>query len=186
MTISEFLSQADQNFQKAAEHLSSEYGSLQTGRANAALVENVKVEAYGTLQPLKAVASVTISDARTIQIQCWDKSLMGATEKALQISDIGIHPVNDGVFIRLNIPQMTAERRKELVKVVNRYAEEARIAVRNERQQILNKFGEMEKNKTISENEFHGAVKKLQDKVDAVNRNIDGLAHKKEEELMKI
>lgn len=186
MTPFDLLSQSEQAFQKALEHLRTQYASLQIGRASAALVEEIKVEAYGTVQPLKSVASIVIPDARTIQIQCWDKSLMHDVEKALQIANLGINPVNDGVFIRLNIPPLTEERRKDLVKVVHRYSEDARIAVRTERQQILNKLDSMKKSKEISEDDFHGSSKKLQEKVDAVNKQIDEVAKKKEQELMNI
>ena len=186
MSTSSFVSQVQQEFDKSLEHLRSELSRLQIGRANAALVEIIKVEAYGTPQPLKSVASVVISDARTIQIQCWDKSLMGEVEKAIQISDIGIHPVNDGVYIRLNIPPLTEDRRKELVKVVNKYAEEARIAVRASRQAVNNKFDAIKKNKEINEDEFHSAAKQVQEKVDAANKVIDEVAKKKEQELMTV
>jgi ribosome recycling factor len=138
------------------------------------------------MQPLKAVANIAVPDAKTVQIQCWDKSLMSAVEKAIQISDIGINPVNDGVYIRLNIPPLTEDRRKDLVKVVHRMAEEARIVVRTERQQANGKIGDLEKAKTISEDDARGFQKKLQDKVDQVNKTIDEVAKKKEVELLTI
>lgn len=186
MAPSDLVSQAELSFQKALEHLRSQYASLQIGRANAALVEGIKVEAYGSFQPLKAIASIVIPDARTIQIQCWDRSLLHEAEKAIQVSGIGLNPVNDGILIRLNIPQLTEERRKDLVKIVHRYSEDARIAVRTERQQILNKLDAMKKAKEITEDELHGSGKKLQEKVDAINKQIDEMAKKKEQDLLSI
>ena len=184
--MSDILTQADQGFQKALEHLRSEFSRLQIGRASAALVEHINVEAYGMSQPLKAVASVSIPDSRTIQIQCWDKGVMHDVEKAIQVSGIGLNPINDGIYIRLNIPQLTEERRKELVKVVYRYAEEAKIGIRNERQQAMNKLDGLKKDKTMPEDEFHGEVKKLQDTVDQFNKMIDEAAKKKEADVMTI
>ena len=102
--MSDFITPAEQGFQKALDHLRSEFSRLQIGRANAALVEGINVEAYGSSQPLKALASVSVPDSRTLQIQCWDKSVMKDVEKAIQISGLGINPVNDGIYIRLNFP----------------------------------------------------------------------------------
>src|SRR5438874_855546 len=124
--ISTFLQDAD----KVLAHLHAEFSKLQTGRANASLVEHIDVDAYGQKMQLKAVASISVQDARTIVIQPWDKSVMGAIEKAIQSSNIGINPVNDGVVIRLSLPSMTEERRLQLVKLVQKLSEESRISLR--------------------------------------------------------
>lgn len=172
-------------FQKDAErilqHLQVEFSKLQTGRANPAIVENVDVEAYGQRVQLKTVAGVSVQDARSIVIQPWDKSLLGAVEKALQIANVGANPVNDGLAIRLNLPPMTEERRKDLVKIVHKLGEEARISVRQVRQTAHDKIKE-EKDEDVKRT-AEGA---LQKEVDAANGKIDDLRKKKEEEIMKI
>lgn len=184
--MSDILVQAEKGFEKALEHLRSEFARLQIGRASAALVEGIHVEAYGSSQPLKALASVSVPDSRTLQIQCWDKAVMKDVEKAIQVSGLGINPVNDGIYIRLNFPQLTEERRKELAKVVHRYSEDAKIAVRTERQHAMGKFDGLKKSKEMAEDEYHGWVKRLQDKVDQCNKMIDEAARKKEVDVLTI
>lgn len=180
------LDTADIQMKKAVEHLKDEFGKLQVGRANASLVEDVKVDAYGSLQPLKAVASVSIPEAKTIQIQPWDRALLGAIEKGIQIANIGLTPNNDGVYIRINIPPLTEERRKDLVKVVGRYTEEAKIGIRNVRQDTNNTFNTMKKDSEMTEDELHGGTKELQNRVDAYNQEIDSMSKKKEQDIMTV
>lgn len=175
-----------QEFEKVLVHLKEEYSRLQVGRANAALVEHVMVEAYGSMQPLKNVASISVPDAKTIQIQPWDRSILSAVEKAIQISDLGLNPVNRGTAILLNIPSLTEERRRDLVKVVNTLAEEARISVRNVRQTAHTKFKTMKQDKQISEDEETGSQKQLQTKVDVANTKIAEMAKAKEEGVMTV
>ena len=177
---------AEQDFQGALQHLKSEFAGLQVGRASAALVENLNVEAYGSVQPLKALASISIPDPKTIQIQPWDRSQLQVVEKAIQNSDIMITPSNDGIVIRLNIPPLTEERRADLSKVVNRLAEEARISVRQSRQKINDQIKEAYKNSEITEDDKLSAEKKLQEKVDEINKEIESLAKAKEAEVMKV
>jgi len=178
------------NFQselnKALTHLKDEYSRLQIGRASAALVEGISVDAYGVKQPLKAMATIAIPDAKTIMIQPWDKGQLGDIEKAIQVSDIGLSPVNDGVSVRLNIPPLTEERRKDLTKVVHRLAEETRIAVRNSRQKMNDTIKSMEKSGDITEDDSRGKSKKLQDKVDVANKSIEDLAKSKENDIMTV
>lgn len=171
---------------KAIDHLKDEFSKLQVGRATPALVEDVKVDAYGSLQPLKAVASVSVPDAKTIQIQPWDRSLLGAIEKGIQIANIGLTPNNDGIYIRINIPPLTEERRKDLVKVVSRYAEDAKIAIRNTRQDTNNSFNAMKKNSEMTEDELHAGMKVIQDHVDRSNREIEEMSKKKEQDIMTV
>lgn len=159
---------------------------MQIGRASAALVEGIQVEAYGTKQPIKAMASISIPDAKTIQIQPWDRSQLGPIEKAIQISDLHIMPVNDGISLRIIMPQMTEERRKELAKVVSRLAEEARIAVRHPRQKALEKAKEMQKNGEITEDQLKGFEKQLQERVDKVNKEIEDASKAKENDVMTV
>lgn len=167
--------------EKVLQHLKGEFSKLQTGRANAALVEHVEVEAYGTRQQLRAIAGVTVPDARTIVIQPWDRSVLGAVEKALSQVDLGGSPTNDGVVIRISLPPMTEERRTHLKKVVAALAEEARIALRKSRQETHDGI-KQEKDEDVKET----LQKALQKAVDDANAKIADLAKKKEEEVMKV
>lgn len=180
------LKQAESDFQKTFQHLKDEYGRLNIGRANAALVEEVKVEAYGGEQPLKAVASISLSDPRTLQIQPWDRNLLAAISKAIQVSDLHLNPTDDGRVIRIAFPALTEERRHDLVKVVHRLAEEARISIRHARQEAHNIFKKMQQDKTLSEDLFHLNMKHLQDEVDEMNGKIDEAAKAKEKEILTI
>lgn len=182
----QLLQQANTDFDQAVLHLKDEYSRLQIGRASAALIEAVQVEAYGTNQPIKAMANISIPDAKTIQIQPWDKGQLGAIEKAIQNSDINISPVNDGVSIRLVMPQLTEDRRRDLSKVVGRLAEEARITVRNIRQKGHDKVREMHKNGEITEDQLHGFEKRLQESVDKVNSKIEEMSKAKESDVMTV
>ncbi len=166
---------------KTLEHLQQEFSKLQTGRANAAVLEHVSIDAYGQRMELKAVASISVQDARSIVIQPWDKSVLGAIEKALQISDLGVSPVNDGVVIRLNFPAMTEERRKHIVKVVGTLSEEAKIRVRKDRQTANDIIKDM-----ADEDEKERAQKELQKLVDDANAKVVALAAAKDKEVMTV
>jgi ribosome recycling factor len=180
------LNQLQTEFDAAINHLKNEYSRLQIGRASPGLVEHIQVEAYGSKQPLKALASVSIPDAKTIQIQPWDKGVLSAIEKAIQASDLNISPLNDGICIRLNLPQLTEERRMELSKIVHKLAEETRITIRQHRQKALDKAKEMEKNSEITEDQLHGFEKKLQEKLTDVNHKVEEMANTKEKEVMTV
>jgi ribosome recycling factor len=170
-----------QDAEKVMHHLLGEFGKLQTGRANASLVEHVDVDAYGQKMQMKAVASISVQDARTIVIQPWDKSVMQAIEKALQASSIGINPVNDGTVIRLNLPSMTEERRLQLVKIVHKLCEESRISLRQARQKALDEIKQLKE-----EDLKKGLENQLQKEVDKYNEKIDDSRKHKEEEVMKV
>lgn len=184
--MDELLQQVQTEFTKILDFLRSEYSRLQIGRASAALVEGLMVEVYGSKQPLKGVASISIPDAKTVQIQPWDKSTLSAIEKAIQASDLNLTPMNDGISIRLNLPPLTEERRRDLTKVVHRMAEEARISTRNSRQRVHDKAKEMEKNKDLTEDQIKLFQKKLQEKVDGTNLEIEKMAKTKESDVMTV
>lgn len=180
------LQAAVQDFEKTVAHLKDEYGRLQAGRANPGLVEGLMIDAYGSMQPLKNVASISVPDPKSLHIQPWDRSLMSAIEKAIQVSDLGLNPNNNGTAIILNIPQLTEERRRDLVKLVNKFAEDARISIRNARQTANSAFKALSQSKQITEDQSTGAEKKLQEKVDEYNKKVAELAKAKEESLMTV
>lgn len=173
-------------FNKAIDHLKDEYSRLQIGRASAAMVENIPVEVYGNLQPLKGVANISIPDPRSLMIQPWDKSNLAAIEKGIIAMNLGLNPVNDGSFIRINFPPLTEERRMELGKRVKQLAEDCRIVVRNLRQVAHNVFKKLKTDNLITEDDIHTADKRLQDKVDEANGKIDELAKNKEKDILTI
>lgn len=186
MTVDSQISEAKALFTKTQEHLKEEYSKLQIGRASSALIENIMVEAYGGSQQMKALAQITIPESRTISIKAWDKALLKNIENAIIAANIGLNPSNNGESILLNIPALTEERRRDVVKVVHKLAEEAKIAVRQMRQKAHQKFKDMEKNDEISEDEATSAEKRLQTAVDEANKAIEDLSKKKEEEVLTI
>lgn len=186
MTIQDIVAASQAEFQKVENHLQEEYSRLQVGRANPSLVEGVMVEVYGSMQPLKAVAGISIPDARTIQIQPWDRGSLAPIEKAILASNLGLNPVNDGIVVRINIPQLTEERRKDLVKVVHKLAEEARISIRNYRQDAHSEFKKLRADSAITEDDQKLGEKLLQEKVDKANENIEHAAKAKEQDVMTI
>lgn len=170
----------------AIEHLRQEFGKVQTGRANPALVEHLMVDSYGTKMPLKSMANVSIPDAKTIAIQPWDRSQIASVEKAIRESNLGLNPMNNGLAIHLNLPPLTEERRKDLVKVVHKLAEEAKITVRTARHEALDQLKALEKGKEIGEDLFHGKEEEIQEKVDGFNTKIEESAKTKEKEVMTV
>ena len=182
MSTDPHIASFHQETEKIFTHLLSEFSKLQTGRASAALVEHVNVEAYGQRQPLKTLAGIAIQDARTIVIQPWDKSILSAVETALQKADLGVSPMNDGVVIRMTLPPMTEERRTQLKKVVHTLAEEARISIRQKRQDIHDAI----KANTKDEDERYSLLELLQKAVEDANKKIEEVMKKKELEIMTI
>ncbi len=174
------------DFTAPINHLKEEYAGLQIGRASSGLVENLTIDAYGSVQPLKAVASISTPDARTVQIQPWDKGMLAAIEKAITDSDLNMNPTNNGAAVILNIPPLTEERRKDLVKIVNRMAEEARISVRNIRHDLMTQYKKQEHEGEMTEDDRVGAERKLQEKVDEANKSVAELAKAKEEAIMTV
>ena len=174
------------NFAAAVSFLKDDIATLRTGRASSAMVDSLIVEAYGSHQPLKAVASITISDAKTIMIDPWDKGLLAAVEKGIRDCGLGLNPVNDGRGIRLNLPELTSERRQELVKLLHHKLEQARIAVRKIREDARDTINTEEKNKSLSEDEKFRQQEDVEKMVKEVNEEIKTVGENKEKEINTI
>ena len=171
---------------KALDHLSEEFGAVRAGRANAKVLDRITVEYYGQDTPLNGIATISSPDARTLVIQPWDTKLLKDIQKAIQVSDLGINPQNDGRVIRLNFPQLTEERRKDLTKQVKRYAEEAKVAMRNIRRDGMDYVKALKKKSEITEDDQKKAEKDLQDLLDKYIKQVDAALAAKEKELMAI
>jgi ribosome recycling factor len=182
----EMIADADLRMKKSAEALRQELLHIRTGKASVALVEPVRVEYYGSEVPLSQVASISTPDSRTITIQPWDKSVLVAIEKAIQKSGLGLTPMNNGTFIRLPIPPLTEERRRELVKVVRKHLEEAKVAVRNIRREANDALKHAEKDGDITEDDSHTAQQKIQELTDQHIQDMDHLLELKEKEIMEV
>ena len=180
------LNEAKEKMPKSEESLTRELGLIRAGRANASLLDRIQVEYYGVPTPLNQIAGISIPEARVLMITPFDKSALENIEKAILASDIGISPTNDGSIIRLVIPQLTEERRKELAKEVSKYGENAKVAVRNIRRDAIDELKKLEKSKDISEDELHTLEKDVQDITDASTKNIDAIVSSKEEELLEV
>lgn len=180
------IDQSAKEMQEALNHLDGDLSALQIGRANAALVSDLRVEAYGTMQGLKALANISVPDPQTIQIQPWDRSVLGAIEKAIKTSNLNLNPMNDGIVVRLNIPPTTEERRKDLVKLVGQKGEECRVSIRHARQKAHDAIKAMKDGKKISEDEYYTYEEMLQKKVDEFNKKVEERTDKKEAEIMKV
>lgn len=186
MNIDQIVKTLIESLKGSLDHLHENYSGLQIGRASAALVERVKVESYGSVQPLKQLANISVPDASTIQIQPWDRSILSAIEKGIQLAELGLNPQNDGIVVRINIPPLTEERRRDLVKVVYKMSEEAKIAVRNARQKAMDEIKKAKNNSEISEDEQKSGEKMVQEKVDEFNKNIDESAKSKEKDILTV
>ena len=171
---------------KALDHLQEEFGAVRAGRANAKVLDRITVEYYGSETPLNGVATISSPDARTLVISPWDSKLLKEIQKAIQCSDLGINPQNDGKVIRLVFPQLTEERRKDLTKQVKKYAEEAKVAMRNIRRDGMDYVKKLKKNSEITEDDQKKAEKDLQDLLDKYIKKVDEITAVKEKELMAI
>jgi len=172
--------------QAAIDALTREFASVRTGRANAALLDAVRVEAYGNMTPINQVASVSVPDPRTILIQPWDASQLKEIEKGIVKSDLGLTPSNDGKVIRLTMPTLTEERRKQLAKTVGKFAEDARVAIRGARREANDKMKALAKDKKISEDEERRGHDQIQKATDRFTARVDELTKKKEQELLTV
>ena len=166
--------------------LADNFGAVRAGRANAKVLDRITVEYYGQETPLNGVATISSPDARALVIQPWDTQLLKEIQKAIQMSDLGINPQNDGRVIRLVFPQLTEERRKELTKQVKKYAEDGKVAIRNIRREAMDDFKTMKKNSEITEDDQKNLEKDLQELTDKRCKDIDELCSKKEQELMAV
>ena len=184
--IDDILLDVDDRMEKAIVALHADLMGIRTGRASPALVERVRVEAYGTIMPLNQVAIIAAPEARLLTIRPWDASVVGDVVKAIQKSDLGLTPSNDGKIIRLSIPPLTDERRRDLAKIVGRRVEECRVAIRNLRRDGLRDLGELEKNKEISEDEFYKAKDDLQKLTDDYVKKADELGERKQTEILEV
>ena len=176
----------DEKMLKTIEVVKANFASVRAGRANAGVLDRITVEYYGTPTPLNQVAAISSPDPRTLMIQPWDGTLLRAIEKAIQTSDLGINPQNDGRVVRLTFPQLTEERRKELTKQVRKYGEEGKVAVRNIRRDAMDEIKKKTKKSELTEDDQKNLEKELQDQTDKRCKEIDELTAKKEKELMAV
>ena len=186
MTQPEVLKDLETRMQAATDALTREFAGVRTGRANASLLDAVRVEAYGNMTPINQLATVSVPDSRTIMIQPWDASQMKEIEKGIAKSDLGLSPSNDGKVIRLTVPTLTEERRKQLAKQVGKFAEDARVAIRTARRDANDKLKVLAKDKKVSEDEERRGHDQIQKTTDRFTTKIDELAKKKEQEVMTV
>jgi ribosome recycling factor len=186
MMLDDILKTAEHKMTRAVEVLGHDLQSVRTGRAHPALLDKVQVDYYGTPTPLNGVANISAPDPRMVLVQPWDRTMLGPIEKAIQKSDLGINPNNDGQVIRLVLPQLTEERRKELVKQVHHRTEEARIAVRNIRRDALDHLRKAEKDGGISQEDERRAQERLQKITDQFIKKVDDVSKRKETEVLEV
>lgn len=184
--MTEYCKPYDEKMGKTIEVVKGDFASVRAGRANAGVLDRIQVEYYGTPTPIQQVASISTPDPRTLAIQPWDSSLLRAIEKAIQTSDLGINPQNDGRIIRLNFPQLTEERRVELTKQVRKYAENGKVAIRNIRRDAIENFKGLKKESSITEDQYKDLEKEIQDITDKRCKEIDTISAEKEKELMAV
>ena len=182
--IKEFLAEADTKMDQAVEHTAGEFGTIRTGRANPGLLHRVMVDYYGTATPLQQIAGFSVPEARMLVVQPYDKSSIGAIERAIHEADLGLNPSNDGNIIRLAFPSLTEERRRDLIRMVRHLAEEGRIAIRNVRRHTKDDVESLEGE--VSEDDIRRAEKTLQEMTDRHVAKIDELLAHKEEELLEV
>jgi ribosome recycling factor len=184
--IADVKKAAEQKMQKSVEALKTDLGKVRTGRAHTGLLDHIKVDYYGTMMPINQVANVTLADAHTITVQPWEKKMVQPVEKAIRDSDLGLNPATSGDLIRVPMPALTEERRKELIKVVHREAENARVAVRNIRRDAISHLKELLKAKSVAEDEERRAQDDVQKLTDRYIADVDKLLHAKEADLMAV
>ena len=182
----ESIDAQNENFNEAIEHFKGEIDKFRTGRATPALVDYLIVDYYGTKTPMKQIASINVPEPRSLMIQPWDRGALSAIESAIRSANIGLNPMNDGVVIRIALPPLTEERRKELVKALNQKSEEARIAVRNIREDAWKEIQNLEKEGLIAEDDKFKAKEALQEVVEKHNKIIEDMRKKKEADMMVI
>ena len=184
--MNELIKNTEEKMKKSIDALEREYKSIRAGRANAAVLDRVTVDYYGVPTPVQQMAAVSVPEPRTLLITPWDKTTLKDIEKAILTSEIGINPQNDGTCIRLNFPPLTEERRKEIVKVIRKKGKDAKVAVRNQRRDALDKLKALKKANSITEDDESNGEKKIQNLTDKFCKEIDELAGIKEKEIMEI
>jgi ribosome recycling factor len=184
--IDKSLKETEARMKKAVQALQDELVTIRTGRASPALIERLHVEYYGVSTPLNQIATISAPEARLLVVQPWDHSVLGAIEKAILKSDLGLNPTNDGRVIRVMIPYLSEERRKELIKIVHKKAEEGRVAIRNCRRDGLEDLQKLQKDKLISEDDFKRSKEELQKLTDRFIERVDEVAGNKEEEILEV
>ncbi len=180
------IKSTDEKMTKSVKHLETEFAEIRAGRANPAVLDKVKVDYYGTPTAVNQLAAVSVTEARTLIIQPWDVSILRSIEKAIQTSDIGINPQNDGKVIRMIFPPLTEDRRKEIVKEIAKMGEETKVSVRSIRRDAMDKLKGMKKSSEITEDDQKHAEKKIQDITDRHIKSIDSLTEKKQKQIMEI
>ena len=181
----EILSELRQKMEKTVEALRKDLNRIRTGRASVALLDGIKVNAYETLMPLDQVSSISIPESRLITIKPWDQSVIGEIEKSILKSELGLTPMNDGKLIRISIPPLTEERRKELAKMAKKMAEEAKISIRNHRREANEMFKELKNEKDISEDEMYKSQDQTQKVTDDFTKKTDEITSEKEKEIVE-
>jgi ribosome recycling factor len=184
--IDDVLKEAEVKMKKSLEALHRELGTIRTGRASPALIERLTVEYYGTATPLNQLAGISVPEARLLQVTPWDKNSLGAIEKAIQKSELGINPTNDGKIIRIVVPAPTEQRRKELAKLVKHHVEETRVALRNVRREALTDLKDLENEKMITEDDHKRGSERVQQLTDRYIREAEEIGAAKESEVMEV
>ncbi len=184
--IDDITKDTDEGMKKAVDSFKRDLQKVRTGRANTAMLDGVKVDYYGTPTPVNQVANITVVDARLITVKPWEKTMIAVIDKAIRASDLGINPVADGELVRLPIPPLTQERRRDLAKTVGKQTEEARVAVRSARRDAMDMIKDAEKDKQISEDERKKGEKSIQDLTDKYIAQVEDIAKAKEKEIMEL
>ena len=180
------IDKTKEKMQRRIEHLESEFASIRAGRANPGVLDKVTVNYYGTPTPVNQVAAVSVTEARTLVVQPWDTSLLKDLERAIQMSDVGINPQNDGKVIRLIFPPLTEDRRKEIVKDVQKIAEETKVQIRNVRRELIDKLKAMKKDGELTEDDLKQGEKKAQDLTDKYVKEVESISAVKQKEILEM
>jgi len=184
-SVDEIFKEAEEHMNKSIEMAKAELATIRTGKASPSLLDSIKVDYYGTMVPIKQVANIAVPDPKMITIQPWEKPMVGEIVKAIQSSNLGLNPQSDGNFIRISLPPLTEERRKELVKSVKHMVEDAKVAVRNVRREANDKLKKLEKEHEISEDDLHRYQKDMQELTDESIKKLDELFEEKEKEILE-
>ena len=184
--MNELIKKTEERMDKSINALTREFGTVRAGRANPSVLDRITIDYYGTATPIQQIATISVPEARILQIQPWDTSTLKLIEKAIQVSDIGINPNNDGRVIRLAFPPLTEERRRDLVKEIKKMAEDAKVAVRSIRRDAIEKLKSMKKDNLITEDDQANGEKKIQTLTDRFCAEIDSLQAAKEKEILEI